>query len=515
MRDHAHRVGALRAHGAQAAPIRCLAIPAVGAAAVLALGLSGCTTSPGDAPIHWGSCAGIADPTSSGLPVSRLDRIDMGCATLPVPLDPDSADGEQIDVQLVRVHQSGARDGRTPLLLIAGGPGQSGVDLASWAPGMLPESLLDRFDLIGFDPRGVGRSHPITCPQAGTQPLTSPNFGSDAGYERTAQLVRGFADRCAAALGRDAALFNTAATAADIDRIRIALGVEQLTYIGWSYGAKLGAEYARQNPSRVRAAVLDAPTDPTTTWLQTVEQQAAALEASFDDFAAWCATSPSCPAIGDARALVADVLAKAEHSPIPSGRPGDAEPTTSVQVVDAVISAMYDTVRWPDLANGMLEADRGDSGTLRDLADAARGTDPHSGDAAFVINCNDSAEGPADDEIRAAGATFVRRFPLFGRSISWQLFGCAFWTAHRHTLQPPTAATQHPLLVVGTRNDPATPYNGAQSMAASLGNARLLTWEGGGHTAVGRSPCITGLVAAYLESLTIPGDRATTCPATS
>lgn len=487
----------------------------VGAALTLTLGFGGCTSAQDAARIAWGSCAGIADAASSGLPAARLDRLDLDCATLRVPLDPDAADGELIGLQLVRVHQSGGARTRTPLLLIAGGPGQSGVDLASWAPGMLPESLLDRFDLIGFDPRGVGRSQPITCPQVEGDGPAFPDFRTDAGYAGSIDGLREFAERCAAALGPNAALFNTVTTATDIDRIRVALGVEQLTYIGWSYGAKLGAEYARQHPERVRAAVLDAPTDPAVTRIETVERQTAGFEAAFEDFVTWCAAQEPCAPLGDVRAFVRELVAKAERSPIPSGRPGDAEPTDADQVVRAVLSSMYAVERWPDLAAGLDEAGGGDSGTLRDLLDAGSGADPHSGDPTFVINCNDSAVGPSEDAVRAAGATFERRFPMFGRTQSWQLFGCMFWPAQRHTLQPPTAATQAPLLVVGTRDDPATPYRGAESMTSLLGNAHLLTWEGSGHTAVGRSPCITALVAAYLESLTIPDADARTCPATS
>jgi pimeloyl-ACP methyl ester carboxylesterase len=178
-----------------------------------------------------------------------------------------------------------------------------------------------------------------------------------------------------------------------------------------------------------------------------------------------------------------------------------------------VAAALYDDVRWPDLADGLAEAADGDSGTLRGLADAGRvgDKDSNADDAQLVINCNDSAPGPTEAEIKAAGARFAQQFPLFGVWGSWHLFGCAFWQPPRHTLQPPVAATPHPIIVVGTRHDPATPYAGAVAMARSLGNAELLTWEGQGHGAVGRSDCITRLVADYLASLTVP--HQTRCPA--
>jgi len=209
---------------------------------------------------------------------------------------------------------------------------------------------------------------------------------------------------------------------------------------------------------------------------------------------------------------VRDLVGRAEQTPIPSGRPGDSTPTYGSQILDAVVSALYDDARWPDLADGLAEARDGDSGTLRALADAARDPDSDSADAQLVINCNDSAPGPGEAEIRAAGARFAQRFPLFGVWGSWQLFGCSFWPSPRHPLPPPVAATAHPLVVVGTLHDPATPYTGAVAMAAGLGNAQLLTWEGVGHTAVGRSDCVTRLVADYLVSLAVPMPG-TRCPA--
>jgi pimeloyl-ACP methyl ester carboxylesterase len=264
----------------------------------------------------------------------------------------------------------------------------------------------------------------------------------------------------------------------------------------------------------VRAAVLDAPSNPGTTWIETAERQIAGFEDTFDQFLAWCAAEDRCAPLRDVRAFVGDLVRRAEKVPIPSGRPGDVVPTNGVDVVDAVASAMYDDVRWPDLAAGLAEAADGDSGTLRDLVDASRGSDEDSNaeDAQFVINCNDSAAGPTEAETKAAGARFASQFPLFGVWGSWQVFGCAFWEPDRHTLRPPVAATGHPIVVVGTVHDPATPYSGAEAMAASLGTAELLTWEGKGHGAVGRSDCITRLAADYLVSLKVP-PHGTRCPA--
>lgn len=478
-----------------------------------ALGLASCTSSPSreSTSIEWGDCAAVTDVHAANLPAERFGRLEFGCGAVDVDLDPAHKEAGTIAVQLIRIHQRGGSTTKDPLLLIAGGPGQSGVDFAVVAAGMLPDAILDRFDLIGFDPRGVGHSQPIRCEHAESGPPTFPDLLTDAGYAQAANQMRRATDECARTLGSKAALFNTTATAVDIDRIRSVFGQPTLTYLGWSYGAKLGAEYARLYPDKVRAAVLDAPTDPGTTWIETVERQLAGFEHAFDQFTGWCATQGRCARFGNVRSFVGDLVRTAQESPIPSGRPGDDVPTYGVDIIDAVVAALYDDVRWPDLADGLAEAADGDSGTLRDLADAGQG-DENSNDALLVINCNDSAPGPTEAEIRAAGSRFAKQFPLFGVWGSWHLFGCAFWQPPRHPLQPPVAATKHPILVVGTRHDPATPYTGAVAMAKSLGTAELLTWEGQGHGAVGRNDCITRHVADYLASLTVPPHN-TRCPA--
>jgi pimeloyl-ACP methyl ester carboxylesterase len=482
----------------------------------LALAMASCTSSPHGEPtaIEWGDCAAVTDVHAWSILPERAGRLEFRCGTLDVALDPAHTETGTLRMQLIRAHQSGGAATKGILLLLAGGPGQSGVDSAGDLVSLLPNRLLDQFDVVAFDPRGVGHSQPIRCQHHDSGRPTFRDLLSPAGYDQAASEMRQYIDECATALGSKASLFSTTATAVDIDRIRAALDQPTLTYLGWSYGAKLGGEYARLYPDRVRAAVLDAPSNPTTTWIDTAERQIAGFEDTFDQFAAWCAAQGRCDAIGDVRTFVLDLVAEAEELPIPSGRPGDDIPTYGFDILDAVAGAMYDDVRWPDLADGLVEARNGDSGTLRGLVDAFRGDEDHPNvsDALLVINCNDSAPGPSEAEIKAAGARFAKQFPLFGVWGSWPLFGCSFWRPERHTLQPPVAATANPLLVVGTLHDPATPYTGAVAMATSLGTAELLTWEGNGHGAVGRSDCITRLVADYLVSLTIPPHE-TRCPA--
>ena len=463
--------------------------------------------------LRWGGCQDLTDLSAPPMPPERLAQLTFTCGTVRVPLDEGRPEAGQLTIQLIRATTVPRSTSRRPtVVLVPGGPGQSGVDNHAFLVGRMSDRLLSTFDVVGFDPRGVHHSGQIHCEHE-EHPPTLPDLLSDAGYARAAAEIRTGTEECLRSLGTRAALFGTTAAAGDLDAIRLVLGEEKLTYVGGSYGAKLGAEYAHRFPSHIRAGVLDAPTDPQTPWITTVEHQVAGFEDSLDDFVAWC-RKESCRRLPDVRGFIAALVGKADRSPIRSGRPSGDEPLVGSQVLDAVVSAMYDPLRWPDLAEGLVEADDGDSGTLWDLVDASGGGPAahDEGDARFVINCTDSPPGPSEAEIRSAGARFRDQFPTLGVWGSWPLLGCSLWTA-RHTLTPPTAPSAPPLVVVGTVHDPATPYAGAVSMAKVLGNgSALLTWEGSGHTAFTRSPCIDALVDEYLISLALPTDG-TRCPA--
>lgn len=483
----------------------------------VALSVAGCS-SPAHRPqgLSWAGCGSSVDVAALRVPPEQAARQEVTCATLGVPLDRSGAVTGRVGLRLVRVHRAGGQ-ARAPLLLIAGGPGQSGVDNAVSLAGWLPHEMLDGFDLVGFDPRGVGRSEPIAC--AGRQPdLPILDLGTDSGWAAATAAARTFAEECRATLGARARHFSTTATAEDIEAIRDALAVDRLRYVGWSYGAKLGAEYARLHADRVEAAVLDAPTDPVGEWTSMVARQVAGFEEAFGRFVAWCAGRGECAPLGDVPAFVRALVRRAEQAPLPSARRSDRTPTTGSDVVQAVVAALYESARWPDLATSLAEADT-DSGGLRALAEAGGSTRPELDEppevraqAQFVINCNDTGSDPTEAQVRAAAARMTQDDPTFGRWASFNLLGCAFWDVQRTPLPAPSAPTSGEVLVVGTRHDPATPYAGAESMARLLGNAVLLTWEGDGHTAFGRSPCVGRHVVAYLVDLVAPAGG-TTCPA--
>lgn len=247
-------------------------------------------------------------------------------------------------------------------------------------------------------------------------------------------------------------------------------------------------------------------------------RQTRGFEQAFDRYAADCPHRSSCAPLEQPRRFVEALVKRADADPIPSGRPADTHPLGGKDVLDAVTAGLYDDQLWPVLDDALSEADNGDSGSLSELWDNAWGRthsdDPHIVDpldAGYVINCNDRPTGPTDAEIRAAARRLVDENPLFGPRGSAELFACHGWQPHRHVLDEPTAPTRSPIVVVGTLHDPATPYAGAVSLAETLGNAKLLTWEGDGHTAFLQSDCIDEKATEYLLTLRPPDDDR--CPA--
>jgi pimeloyl-ACP methyl ester carboxylesterase len=447
------------------------------------------------------------------IPPDRAEALDFRCATVSVPVSYDNPSGDRLSLTVTRVRHRDRVDPLGSLVLLSGGPGQSGLDLASTAATLLPVGLLMRFDLVAYDPRGVGESAPINC---GTEPddpqLEKPiDMRTATGLAVVGAAHRRYATTCATKLGARAGAFSTTAAVRDLDLVRETVRDERLTAIGYSYGAKVGAQYAHRFPDLVRALVLDAPSDPRTDLATTVRHQVKGFESAFDDYAAACASRPKCPRLGDPRPFVADLVARAFASPIPSGRRQDTEPATGHDVLGAVVASLYDDARWADLDEGLYEARYGDAGTLFALAESVAGppvtdpTAPDPKDANFVINCTDAATGPTDAEVLAAASAMVEESPLFGPSMAQQLVGCREWAVPRVVLELPTAlSTSTPVLVVGTVHDPATPYAGAVSMAEVLGHATLLTYGGRGHTAVGQSECVDRYVEQYLIGLQVP-----------
>ncbi|HXV94323.1 MAG TPA: alpha/beta hydrolase [Pseudonocardia sp.] len=469
----------------------------VAAVAALALLAAGCSGEPPAGPqgsIAWESCG-------SG----------FECATLPVPLDHADPEGERIDLALIRLPATSPGSRQGSLVVNPGGPGGSGVDFVRGGTGYFGRELRERFDIVGFDPRGGGRSTAIDCGDetlTGSEDVAFPPR-NDADREALTAQARRAVDACLDRSGELARHLSTEAAARDMDLLRRALGEERITYHGVSYGTFLGATYAALFPDRVRAMVLDAPLDPAS-WQDGGYDLARDTTAGFDQalraFFEECRRNPgSCPfGDGDPAAAFDRLMRSLEEAPLSGGGyPVDRE--LAVQVTGA---ALYDDSAWPTLADALARAERGDGGALRRLAGPVGEDADLSGDAFVAIRCSDRAAPPDPGAVEALARELEAINPHFGPHHAYADVVCASWPepASRYT-GPYAAEGAPPILVVGTTGDPATPIGHARALAAEMSSAVLVVRDGEGHGAYAAgSDCVDGAVDAYLLRLTLPED---------
>jgi pimeloyl-ACP methyl ester carboxylesterase len=481
-------------------------------------------SSPPAAPpskITFSDCSNLFNLSAAGIPEARRQKLQFSCGQMPVPVDYAHPDAGQLNIEVIRIHYNAQPKRVGSLLVNPGGPGGSGLFLAISLAGSLSDDVLQHFDLIGFDPRGVGLSAPIKC-QTDADETKALALDTDVRTARGRQVAEqgaaAFAQSCVKKYGSKLAHFNTVETAQDMDRIRAAVGDDQLNYLGFSYGTELGAVYAHLFPTRIRVAVLDGAVDPLTTGnaITSNEQQIAGFEDAFDQFAADCKTRAACKALGNPRSAVAALERKANAKPIPTSKHGDKRRATGGNVLYAVVSALYSQQAWPQLGTALIQAQHGDAQGLLALNDqySERGDDGHYSnllDVFQVVSCNDQKADPSDAAIAAAATRWAKKYPLFGLWSAASLVQCQPWPKQRHPVPAETAAGSAPILVVGNLHDPATPYSGAVHLASTLGTGVLLTWDGQGHTSYGQSSCIDAKVNAYLIEKTLPSAH-TTCP---
>ncbi len=477
---------------------------------------------PEAAPITWTDCDAQITPLIAGTPGSERDLL-FECGRINVPIDHDEADGATMELFLLRARLAGQTDRIGSLLVNPGGPGASGADAALGLALTMPEDVLRRFDLVGFDPRGVGLSTSVECIPAELKDRSTaaePRPTTAEQMEEVLALTDEAAEACTEEYGDALGAFNTVDTARDLDLLRESLGDDQLSYLGYSYGTTLGSTYAELFPENVRALVLDAAVDPDADDQTRVESQAAGLEASFDAFAANCTgLVAGCPLGADPRLFLEELLAQAAGAPVPSAAPGETRTATPGVIMTAVVAAMYDTGSWPQLSQSLAAARNGDAAGVFSLADGYTGRLPDGSytnitDANVTINCADTPEDEtySQEQVLQLAQDWAARYPLFGAGAAAGLYTCSVWDAPRTPLPERDAEGSAPILVVGNSGDPVTPLPGAEDMAEDLTAGVLLVWQGQGHTAYPKTPCVTDAVNAYLIDLTAPQDGLT-CPA--
>ncbi|BET49297.1 alpha/beta hydrolase [Kitasatospora aureofaciens] len=481
-------------------------------------------TSLRNQSLTWKDCPAPAPIQGGGeAPGALPDGTRWQCATLRTPLDWKNPSGESMDLALIRARAAGDPDERIGSLLFNfGGPGGSGV---ATLPGLAPdyEKLRTRYDLVSFDPRGVGNSAGVRCLDAGLPSEEEIDNTPDDGGDETNALVR-FNRETAAACEKNSGdvlpHVGTTQAAQDMDLMRQVLGDEKLHYFGISYGTELGGVYAHLFPEHVGRAVLDGVVDPTHDLMEEALAQAGGFQLAFEHFAAWCARQ-GCTLGDDAEDIVDLVVGlEAALDDAPLATPDDGE-LDGDGLVDAISGALYRQDYWPALRVG-LEAAADDNGeVLHDLAEAlgqhgrGGGTDDDTAteesnedDAFRAITCDDSSNRYTVADVESRLPDFLEASPLFGPGLAWSALSCDGWPVPGASRHPEVSAPgAPPVLLVGNTGDPATPYEGAARMAQRLGEkvGVELTYEGEGHGAYDSgNTCVQDTVNAYLLNGTLP-----------
>ncbi len=500
---------------------RLLRRPAALAVAV-ALGATACG---GRADSSSASVVGSTPPGSSGPPAPsalgpsptiRWERCgDVECGRLEVPLDHRDPAGATISLALVRRPADDARRRVGALLVNPGGPGVPGTYLAERAGDYFSSTLLERFDLVAWDPRGTGESAGVDCTDD-LDALFGLDPTPDSVAERTALIdaARAFAADCERRVGDVLGHISTQDSARDMDAIRAALGEEQISYLGFSYGSELGSTYATLFPERVRAMVLDGAVDPNLPFERSLLVQARAFEEMLDAFLADCSARSRCAfsSGGDAEGAFDRLMASLDADPLPSprGRP----PVGQGVAYFGIIQALYDRAYWPTLGTALAAARDGDGSGLLRLYDSYLdrrddGTWADTIEALLAISCVDN---PGPTSVAEVEALVERTEAVAPRLGAW--FATSYWCLDWPVPPAPplaiTAAGAGPVLVIGTTGDTATPYELTRSLAAALEDGVLLTWEGKRHGAYVASACVQRAVDAYLVDGKVP-EPGTTC----
>ncbi|MEV4336213.1 alpha/beta hydrolase [Streptomyces sp. NPDC049590] len=506
------------------------------AAVAAGLLLAGCGgSSGGDGEGDEGKAAGSAPPSAPGSPAApsatalpasltsqRLDWQRCGavgdspapggawrCATLKVPLDWSHPDGKTIGVSLIRSRATGG-DRIGALLFNFGGPGGSGVSTMPYFASAV-SGLHQRYDLVSWDPRGVGESAGVRCRgDRETDAAESVDATPDTPAEEQAYFrdATDFGKGCRKAAGPLLAHVSTTDTARDMDLMRQVLGDGRLHYFGMSYGTELGGVYAHLFPGRVGRLVLDAVVDPTADMVGHAENQARGFQRALDDY---LESTGQDPAQGSRE--IAGLLSRLDAEPLPTS---SGRKLTQTLATTGIILPLYSEPSWPRLTSALKSARQGDGSELLALADEYNqrnasgryGTMTHS---QRVISCLDDKQRPTLAETKRRLARFERISPVFGDYLGWDTAGwCHDWPVPGQYDTPEVSAPgAAPILLVGNTGDPATPYEGTRRMADELGRGVgiELTWKGEGHGAYGSgSDCVDATVDAYLLKGTVPED---------
>ncbi|MFE9608990.1 alpha/beta hydrolase [Streptomyces sp. NPDC006012] len=451
--------------------------------------------------LDWGRCKATAD--------SAAPDAEWRCATLKAPLDWGKPDGKTIGIALIRARATG--DDRVGSLLINfGGPGGSGVSSMPYFADTTAK-LRERYDLVSWDPRGVGASEGVRCRgdqdiQAAEAVDTTPDTpAEEKAYFKDAG---DFAKSCARAAGTLLAHVSTTDTARDMNLMRLVLGDTRLHYFGMSYGTELGGVYAHLFPKNVGRMILDGVVDPTVDSVGQSENQARGFQRALDDYLKSLGEDPR-----KGTQKIVELLDRLDAKPLPTS---SGRGLNQSLALTGIVLPLYSQTRWPELTDALKAAEQGDGSGLLSLADEyderdSAGRYGTSSQSQRVISCLDDKRRPSPEDAKKVLPEFDRISPVFGKFLGWDTAGwCYDWPVAGQFDTPQVSAPgAAPILLVGNTGDPATPYEGTRRMADELGKGVgvELTWKGEGHVAYGSgSDCVDATVDAYLLDGKVPKD---------
>jgi pimeloyl-ACP methyl ester carboxylesterase len=429
------------------------------------------------------------------------------CGSVTVPWDHADPDSGRLDIPVVRQPAKDPESRKGVLVYNPGGPGVPGAATLMAVIDIFPAAIQERFDILAFDPRGTGGAGRVDCgTDVAAMYALDPRSGPDS---EAAAAWAAQADACADVLAADAGDVSTTSVARDVDLIREALGEERISWLVTSYGTRIAAEHLRLFPDRVTAAVLDGAMDPSSALPQQAADQASAAEELLGRTLAACWLLDPCPIEGDAAAAY-DALARSLAAQ-PLTTPDGTEVGPATLHAAAQSATSLPIFFGKSFADALVAAHGGDGQGLLALGP---GSSTETFDAQWAILCSDEPGGRGAAEAAELASSLASSAPRIGLgpAIGWGI-GCQAWPEPAQPLAPFTEPTPVPVLVVGTKGDPSTPYAWSERMAQVLG-ANLLTYEGDGHTAFFNTFLAGCTGAAVTEFLLDPESAAppTSCP---
>ncbi len=470
---------------------------------------------------QWVTCTGD-EITSSGTSAPK-DLSSYDCATVVAPLDWDDPAGETITLRVAVHHASNSRG---MLFYNLGGPGGASVQsLAYMVTDNFGTDLVDNYDLVALDPRGVGASEQVVCMSDEERDSYAADDADSSDTDLTADQIVAQARDTMSKIGQGcldnsgdlAAHVDTVSAAKDFDMVRAVLGQDMLNYLGYSYGTFLGATYAGLFPDKVGRFVLDGALDPAMTINEVSDLQMRAFEESIAHWVEDCQSGSSCPFTGTTDQGVSQLssfLDRLASSPLTTQ--DSSRPLTQSLALTAVIGMLYSTQTYTVLTQAMQQAiGQGDGSTLLYLADYVNdrnddGTySSNALDAQLAINALDYGPVGTVEEWEADAKQLQADLPVLGQFAGYSSAGLGAWPIDQHASRTAISASgAAPIVVIGTTHDPATPYVMAQNLASELDSGVLVTWDGWNHTAYSKSgsACIATAVEDYFVDGTVPAD---------